>query len=89
MLLRENPLLVNVHCIAHRLALCTSQGTKEVPALQDFQKTQTTLFYYFKKSTNRAEALSKVQETLESPTLSMKEVHSVSVVVVFIVFFSV
>ena len=53
MLLRENPHLVNVHCIAHRLALCTSQGAKEVPALQDFQETLTTLFYYFKKSANR------------------------------------
>ena len=62
MLLRENPHLVNVHCIAHRLALCTSQGAK-VPALLDFQMTLTTLFYYFKKSANRAEALSKIQET--------------------------
>ncbi|KAK7505926.1 hypothetical protein BaRGS_00002648 [Batillaria attramentaria] len=72
-----NPHMLNSHCIAHRLALCTSQAAKDVPALQEFQETLTTLYYYFKGSANRNEALSRIQELLETPQLKIKEIHSV------------
>jgi hypothetical protein len=77
LLLREQPHLLNVHCVAHRLALCTSQAAEDVSALQDYQSTLTSLFYYFKGSANRVSELSQIQAQLESPQLKIKEVHSV------------
>ncbi|XP_070205903.1 zinc finger protein 862-like [Littorina saxatilis] len=77
LLLRENPHMINVHCVAHRLAVCTSQAAQDVPALQAYQETLTSLFYYFKASSSRVSALEKIQELLESPQLKMKEVHNV------------
>ena len=41
MMLRQNPHLVNVHCVAHRLALCTSQAAENIPALKDYQESIT------------------------------------------------
>ena len=45
---RENPHMVNVHCVAHRLALCTSQAAANILQLQSHQQVLTDLFYYFK-----------------------------------------
>ena len=38
-MLRDNPMLLNYHCIAHRLALVTSQAANAVPYLVDYQNT--------------------------------------------------
>lgn len=29
--LQENPMLINTHCSAHRLALCTEQAAQKIP----------------------------------------------------------
>ena len=46
-LMRENPHIINVHCIAHRLALATSQAAIKVEGLKDVQETVTSLFLLF------------------------------------------
>ena len=38
---RLNPALVNVLCIAHRLAICTSQAAEDTPALKEYVDTLT------------------------------------------------
>ena len=48
--LRENPHLMNTHCAAHRLALCSEQAAKSIPVMTDFQRTLESIFYHFKKS---------------------------------------
>ena len=48
MMQRQNPHMVNVHCVAHRLALCTSQAASKNSHLQAHQQILTDLFYYFK-----------------------------------------
>ena len=35
---RDNPMIVNYHCIAHKLALVTSQAADAVPYLVDYQR---------------------------------------------------
>ena len=42
-MLRDNPMLLHYHCIAHRLALVTSQAANAVPYLVDYQNTQDML----------------------------------------------
>lgn len=51
-LLRENPMLINCHCTAHRLALVSSQAANTVPYLKEYQETLTGLFYFYKSSAN-------------------------------------
>lgn len=74
---KENPMLVNVHCLAHRLALCTSQAATDIPALKGYQQIITDIYYYFSKSAKCTAGLKRVQEVLESDVLKVKEVHSV------------
>ena len=77
MMLRQNPHLVNVHCIAHRLALCTSQAAENIPALKDYQESITSIYYYFKYSSGKQSRLAEIEKVLSAPQLKYKEVHSV------------
>ena len=45
-------MIVNYHCIAHKLALVTSQAADAVPYLVDYQSVLTGIFYFFKVSAN-------------------------------------
>ncbi|XP_070573799.1 uncharacterized protein C17orf113-like [Ptychodera flava] len=72
-----NPFLLNVHCIAHRLALCTSQAAATVDYLKEYKNILTSLFYYFKASSLRSSRLREVEIMLESPQLKVKEIHEV------------
>ena len=76
-LLRKQPHLIHVHCMAHRLALCTSQAADSVPMIQNFQQWLTNLFYYFDQSSTREQELHSIQAILESPILKYKEIHAV------------
>lgn len=73
----ENPHMVNVHCVAHRLALCTSQAAAKIPYMQKHQQILTYLFYYFKGSSKREMRLKHIQDILDDPCLTIKEIHSV------------
>ena len=73
----KNPHMVNIHCMAHRLALCTSQAASSINQMQKYQTWLTQLFYYFKRSATREHELHKVQAILEHPTLKYREVHAV------------
>ena len=77
MLLRENPHLVNVHCMAHRLALCTSQAADAVPGMKLYHETVTSLYYYFKLSATRVARFKEIQRILDNQELKIKEVHGV------------
>ena len=74
----ESPHCITVHCMAHRLNLCSSKAANDVPYLkEDFQKVLTDLYYYFSKSTARTEELKEIQAILDSPLVKMKEVHEI------------
>ena len=77
MMRRRSPHMINIHCIAHRLALCTSQAAEGVPTMKDYQETLTSLFLYFKGSPVRSAALECIQELLDESVLRFKEVYSV------------
>ena len=73
----DSPFMLNVHCIAHRFALCTGEGASKVTLVRGFVDTLTSLYYFFEHSSLRCSKLQSVQEALEEPVLSVKEVHSV------------
>ena len=74
---RENPHLSNVHCIAHKPALYTSQAAENNPLLKKHQQILTDLFYYFKGSAKRAAKHHVIQVLVDDPALTIKETHSV------------
>ena len=76
-LLWSNPHMVNVHCVAHSLALCTSQAAEAIPELKEHQQILTDLFYYFRASPKRAAKIREIQKLLEDPVLTYKELHSI------------
>ena len=71
------PHLVSIHCMAHRLNLCTSQASNKVDYLKDMEETFTNLYKYFDKSANRASELKEIQKVLDSPQLKIKDVHEI------------
>ena len=77
LLKKENPFMINIHCMAHRLALCTSQAANKVEKMEKYRQLLTDLYYYFPKSAKRAAGLKAIQEVLQSPKLKMKEMHAV------------
>ena len=50
---RESPLLIHVHCVAHRLALAVSQSAKGIPELAAYQVTTRNIYYHFENSAIR------------------------------------
>lgn len=73
----DNPMLVSSGCIAHKLALCTSQAANTVPYMKEYQEILTSLFYHFKKSAVRSQKLTAIQEILDEPKIKVKEVFEV------------
>ena len=72
-----NPHILNIHCIAHRLALCTSQAAEGMKSLKRHQDWMTSLCYYFKASATRDKELHDIQGILDHPKPRYKEVHAV------------
>ena len=61
------PHMIAVHCMAHRLNLCSSKSADSVPYLKNvFQETLKDLFHYFSKSTARTTELKEIQAVLDS-----------------------
>ena len=76
-LLRSNPHMVNVHCVAHSLALCTSQAAEAIADLKKHQQILTDLFNYFRACPKRAAKIKEIQNLLEHLVLTCKELHSI------------
>ncbi|XP_060606807.1 zinc finger protein 862-like [Ruditapes philippinarum] len=76
-LLRKQPHMIHIHCMAHRLALFTSQAAKSVPNICEYQRFLTNLFYYFKASPSREQELHQEQAILNHLVLKYKEIHAV------------
>ena len=75
-----NPFLVSVHCAATRLALASSQVTKDITYLTKFMEMLHAIYNYFHNSAVRSAKLHAVQAALEEPVHSYKEVFSVNAV---------
>uniref|UniRef100_A0ABM0M350 Zinc finger protein 862-like n=1 Tax=Saccoglossus kowalevskii TaxID=10224 RepID=A0ABM0M350_SACKO len=60
--LREkNGTLINIHCIAHRLALASSQAMNDIKYLKRFSSTLQQLDYFYQNSSLRMAGLQEIQ----------------------------
>ncbi|PFX15955.1 hypothetical protein AWC38_SpisGene19803 [Stylophora pistillata] len=71
----DSPFLVSIHCMAHRLALCTSQAANGIPYLAKFKEILTDLYRYFDKSA--LQSLAEFETIFEHPELEIKEVFDI------------
>ena len=72
------PFLVHTHCVAHRLALCTSQAAKSVKLLDEYQTLLTNLFNFYSNLAVRYNKLREIQSILELKPVTLKVAASTS-----------
>ena len=46
-LIRFNPYMIQVHCVAHKLALCLTHAAKTVSAIAKFKDTVWSIYNFF------------------------------------------
>ncbi|XP_033747072.1 zinc finger protein 862-like [Pecten maximus] len=72
----HSPRLLQVHCVAHRLALAARQACRDVPLFDDFQRSLKLIYRYFHNSAVRYNQLRAVEALLQDDNmrcLSLKE----------------
>ena len=69
-LCEDQPYVLNIHYMAHKLALCTSQAAESVTFLKKYK--EANLFYYCKHSFLRTATLSKIEKVLNDKKLKIK-----------------
>ena len=73
--LREkSPRLVQIHCVAHCLALCASQACIDVKEFSDYHNTVTNVYRYFYNSAVRYNTLREMETVLnDTKHVTLKE----------------
>ena len=77
--LREKytPHLIQVHCVAHCLALAAANACKAVPFFDEFQRTIKSVYYFYSSSAVRYNSLRELQQVLDDNpslrTITLKE----------------
>ncbi|XP_006824225.1 zinc finger protein 862-like [Saccoglossus kowalevskii] len=73
----RNPILINVHCVAHRLALASSQAMDKIKYLHRISTTLQQLYYFYQNSSVRMSGLKEIESVLNEPQIKLKEAKSV------------
>ena len=62
LLKQDNEKIVNIHCVAHRLALAVGQAGSQVKYIREtFKPNLYTLYLYYDGSAVRTEGLKEIQ----------------------------
>ena len=70
---RHQPILLNIHCLCHKLALAAGESGKDVAFIfQKFKPTLTQLFYFYQNSSVRMSGLQAIEDLLNTPHLKVK-----------------
>ncbi|KAM5180722.1 zinc finger protein 862-like [Mantella aurantiaca] len=69
---KTSGLLVNCHCVNHRLALASAQAAAAVPYLTKLNDILRQLFYFFQNSSVRMAGLTEIQNILNIPQIKLK-----------------
>ena len=64
----HNPVMINIHCVAHRLALAAANASDSIPYLKKFKTAIHNLFLFYHNSSVRMSGLHVIQGVLEIPT---------------------
>ena len=72
-----NPVLLNVHCICHRLALACTDSNESLSYIKNLETWLRQLWQFFENSPQRMSAYLKIQTELKSIQLNRKTVKRV------------
>ena len=67
---KDSPYLIDIHCIAHHLALASSQAAGDIPYLQRYKRLISSIYSYFSHSSNCQTWLKDVETVLDDPRLA-------------------
>ena len=71
------PHMISVHCIAHRVALATSQAAASVNVVKRYEKELGAIYSYFKHSASRTNKLAEMQKIFDDPHIQLKKIFEV------------
>ena len=63
--------MISIHGVCHRLALASSQASRDVSYLKKFKDYLLTLYNFFHSSPVKSARLKQVQEVLNTPQLKV------------------
>ena len=73
-----NPFIINIHCIAHRVALAASGAGKEVEKVAKYRQTVNSVYNYFDNSVICYRRLCELNSALDDNDIaSLKELCSI------------
>ncbi|XP_077863345.1 zinc finger protein 862-like [Saccoglossus kowalevskii] len=73
----KNSSLINVHCVAHRLALAAAQAMNGIRYLKRLSSTLQQLFYFYQNSSVRMAGLAEIQKILGESDIRLKDAKAV------------
>ena len=76
-LLSDNPYMVSMHCVAHKLALSCVDATKSVKEVGYYEGMLHAIHSYFSRSSKRLEHLRNWQDVLDDPKVRPLAVHQI------------
>ena len=76
-LLSMNPLLVNIHCVAHRLSLASSQAGNLVKYLTEYQSSVKMVYNFYQYSAVRYEKIRELKKVMKVQAKNFKKPTSV------------
>ena len=75
---QENPRMVHIHCVAHKLALAVSQAAASVRSVKTYEDTVQSVYFFFHNSAVRYNRLRTVYALLDDDNLiTLKRPHAV------------
>ena len=63
---KDLPHFVQIHCVAHKLALAVGQACRDISLFNEYQVTLKNIYRYFNNSTVRSNELCALQDLLNS-----------------------
>ena len=69
----HNPLIINIHSVAHGLALDAAQASESIPYLKMFKNTIHSHYLFYHNSSVHMSGLHAVQDVLDDPEINLKE----------------
>ncbi|CAG8584582.1 1171_t:CDS:2, partial [Scutellospora calospora] len=71
---KQNPFLLEYHCIAHRLALTAKDATEKVPYFENYNSIINNLYSYFSSSYKQIINLRLIEQIFDDPNLVLLQI---------------
>ena len=74
---KQNPIMLSMHCVTHKLALASQSAAASVPYCNEHHSILKGVYNYFHTSSVHYSALREVMVVLNDPVMQIQQVHSI------------